>query len=172
MSSSSKTHGKKSSANERSGSENNKTKVELAGSVMEKTTINAPNDFRTYADSGATTHCFFNEEAFIPGTLVPCDEHTVVFGDKTSANANLWGQVLIPFDEVNITLYNVSYVPSIGYNLVSTGRLEHNGIESLFGRNDFLLKLESDHSIIGQRIRDDRVQVVCVVKRYTCQHSK
>lgn len=140
--------------NSKDSAKNNKHKVELAGSVVEKMTIDPPKDFRTYADSGATIHCFFNREAFVPGTLTSCSERTVEFADKTSANANLWGQVLISFDHVNIRLHNVLYVPSMAYNLVSTGRLADNGIESLFRRHDVLLQLESNNTVIGHGIRD------------------
>ena len=131
-----------------------KHKVELAGAVVEKTTIDPPKDFRTYADSGATIHCFFNRDAFVPGTLTSCSERSVEFADKTSANANLWGQVLIAFDQVDIRLHNVLYVPSMAYNLVSIGRLADNGIESLFRREDVLLKLETNNITVGRGIRD------------------
>lgn len=49
------------SGNSKLSGGNGKPKVELAGSLVEKTTVNAPKDYRTYADSGATSHCFFND---------------------------------------------------------------------------------------------------------------
>lgn len=140
--------------NHQKGNNNNNSKVELAGSVVEKTTIEPPKDSRTYADSGATIHCFFDKNSFVPGSLVPCGERTVEFADKTSSTASLWGQVLISLGNVNLRLNNVLHVPSMGYNLVSTGRLADHGIESLFRRNEFILQLESDQTIIGKGIRD------------------
>jgi len=133
---------------------NGKRKVELAGSFMEKTTVNAPKDYRTYADSGATSHCFFNEKVFVPGSLESCDDRTIEMADKSTVTSNAFGEVIISFELVNIRLQNVLYVPTMGYNLVSTGRLADNGIESLFRRNDFVLQLESDATTIGQGDRD------------------
>ena len=109
-----------------------KQKIELAGSVVEKTTVNPPKDFRTYADSCATIHCFFNESFFVPDSIVPCNDRTIEMSDKSRATSSLWGQVILPFKIFNIRLHKVLYVPSIGYNLVSTGRLADNGIETCF----------------------------------------
>jgi len=51
-------------------------------------------------------------------------------------------------------LKDVFLVPGLGYNLVSTGRLADNGIESHFGRNHVSLALESDGFYIGNGVRD------------------
>lgn len=117
----------------------NKNKVELAGSVVEKTTITPPKDLKTYADSGATIHCFYDKTLFTAGSLVNCDERTILFADKTSSVSSLMGEVKIEIEHAILRLEDVLYVPSMGYNLVSTGRLADNGIESIFRRNDFFL---------------------------------
>jgi len=44
-------------------------------------------------------------------------------------------------------------MPSIGYNLISTGRLADNGIESHFRRKDLVLKFESNGQILGSSSR-------------------
>lgn len=142
------------SGNPKMSGGNGKPKVELAGSLVEKTTVNAPKDYRTYADSGATTHCFFNERVFVPNSIVSCDDRTIEMADKSTVTSNKLGEVILFFKHVNIRLQKVLYVPSMGYNLVSTGRLADNGIESLFRRHDFVLQLESDATTIGQGDRD------------------
>ena len=50
------------------------------------------------------------------------------------------GEVVLPFEHANIRLQNVLYIPNLGYNLVSTGKLADNGIQSLFRRFDARLR--------------------------------
>jgi len=103
-------------------------KVEVVGMVqhrkdknVERTTINPPKDDRTYHDSGATSHVYHTEDAFVPGSLVGCEPRTVLLADKSSIIASKRGEVILPFDNANIRLKHVLYIPGIGYNLVSVG---------------------------------------------------
>ena len=135
--------------------ENNKNcpgkarKIEFAGTMIEKTTIVPPKDQGTYADSGATVHCFYSESSFVPESIVECETRTVMLADNTSIKASFCGDVILPFDHADIRLKRALYIPNLGYNLVSTGRLADNGIESHFRRHDVRLMLELDRSFIG-----------------------
>ena len=71
---------------------------------------------------------------FVPGSIVECEPRAVLFADKSSAFASRRGEVLPPFKRVNIRLKLVLLIPSLGYNLVSVGRLADNEIESLSGK--------------------------------------
>lgn len=61
-----------------------KGKVEIAGAILEKTTISPPADHQSYADSGATAHCFHSKSAFVPGSLKPCPSVTALLANKSS----------------------------------------------------------------------------------------
>ena len=130
-------------------------KMEIAGAMVEKTTISPPCDLRSYADSGATVHCFHSDLAFVPGSLEPCETRTVMLADKRSVNSNQCGDVIIPFQNANIRLKGALLVPNLGYNLVSTGRLADNGIESHFRRRDVQLSLEESRFVVGCGERDE-----------------
>lgn len=129
-------------------------KVEIAGSIVEKSTIDPPKDYRSYADSGATCHCFHSKSFFIPNAMKQCDNRTVMVADETSVTATEVGEVILPFTNANIRLKNVLHIPNLGYNLASTGRLADNGIESCFCQNDVRLTLESTGFLIGSGERD------------------
>ena len=133
--------------------EQRKNPVEFAGSLTDHTTILPPDDQQTYADSGATIHIFHNRHSFVPGSLKQCQPRTVALADKREVQVNIWGEVILPMKYCIIRLHHVLFVESIRYNLVSTGKLADNGIESLFRRKDLLLKLEVDGTIIGNGIR-------------------
>lgn len=104
---------------------------------------------KSSADSGATIHCFGNKNAFVPGSLESFEELTIIVADKTSIESSHWGEVIIPLLNSNLRLRQVLFVPSMGYNLVSTGQLADNGIESIFRRHDIILQLESNSQCIG-----------------------
>lgn len=131
-----------------------KPKVGLAGSVLENTRVNAPKNYRTYADSGATNHCFFYEEVFVPGFIFSCDDGTIKMADKSTVTSNRLGDVILSFGLVNVCLQKALYVTSMVYNLVSTVFVAKKKKESLFARNDFVLELESDSTRTGQGGRD------------------
>lgn len=59
-------------------------KAELAGSVVEKTTISRPDNLQAYANIGTTTNCFSSEDSFDSGTIRSCDYRIVLLADKTS----------------------------------------------------------------------------------------
>lgn len=137
------------------------SKVEIAGMAqceyeknIERTTVNAPKDCRTYHDSGATSHVFHSDDAFVTGSIVECEPRTVLLADKSSIITSKHGEVLLPFDNVNIRLTHVLYIPGLGYNLVSVGRLADKGIESLFRSKDVELRHQSSGMIVGYGIRD------------------
>ena len=142
-------------ANVAVGAEKNKSspgkarKIKFAGTMIEKTTIAPPKDQGTYADSGATVHCFHSESSFVPESIVGCETRTVMLAHNTSVKTNFCGNVILPFDHANIRLKRALYIPNLGYNLASTGRLADNGIESHFRRHDFCLMLQADQSFIG-----------------------
>ena len=116
-------------------------KTEIAGALVDKTTLSPPKDRRSYADSGATCHCFHSGSVFVQGSLNPCHARTVMLADKRSVTSTDMGEAVLPFEHANIRLQNVLYIPNLGYNLVSTGKLAHNGIQSLFRRSDVRLSL-------------------------------
>ena len=148
-----------------SGSESTKRvkdkKVELAGAVLcsnvedtEVTTVRPPKDHCTYYDSGATTHVFYSEEAFVPGSIAHCAPKRVLLADKSSVTASKRGEVMLSFEHINIRLGSVLLVPDLGYNLVSVGRLADNGIESLFRKDDVQLRLENSNVALACGVRD------------------
>lgn len=128
--------------------------VELAGAVILKTTINPPHDSRTYADSGATVHCFNFVDLFVAGTLQECPPRDVMLVDKSCVTAEKCGDLLLPFENANVMLKNAMLIPLIGYNLVSTGTLADNDIESLFTRHEVCLTFVPGNILIGYGKRD------------------
>lgn len=56
-------------------------KTGTAVSLMEKSSLFSPRDLRSYADSGATLHCFHSMSAFLRWSLTPCNTRTVMFAD-------------------------------------------------------------------------------------------
>lgn len=137
-------------------------KVELAGVTLctntqesfERTTVSPPNDLRTYYDSGATSHVFNSETVLKQGTLTECIPCTVLLADKSSVVASKRGEVIVQFENADIRLTKVLLIPGLGYNLVSVGRLADNGIESLFRKDDVMLKLKSQNFVVGHGTRD------------------
>jgi len=110
--------------------------VVIAASLREHTTVAPPNDLRNYADSGATIHLFIEQMFFIPGSIVECEIRTVSVAD-------IYGEVILRCININIRLTDVLYIESLKYHLVSTGRLEGNGIEFHFRRNG--ITVNRDH---------------------------
>ena len=133
-------------------------KVEFAGAIIsstvEKTTILPPKDHNTYHDSGATSHVFHSESAFVPGSLRECAERTVILADKSSVIASQVGNVLLEFEFAMVRLSNVLFIPGLGYNLVSVGKLADNGIESTFRKSDVVLQLSNKDFVVGHGSRD------------------
>lgn len=109
---------------------------------------------KTYANSGATTHCFRNKHAFVEGSIVPCEERIVVLVDNTSFLATQWGEVPLEFDSASIRLEQALFISLLVYSLFPTGRLADNGVESQFRRHDVVLERESNKSVIGYGTRD------------------
>lgn len=103
-----------------SATDNSEKKVEIAGAILQKSTISPPKDHKSYADSGATGHFFNSKASFIPGTLHKCDTTTVLLADRTPVSSDQCRDVIIPFKNANIRLKNTFLVPGLGYNLVST----------------------------------------------------
>ena len=64
-----------------------------------------------------------------------------MLADKYSVIYRVSGEVILPFENSNVHLRNVLYIPELGYNLLSTGRFADNGIESHYRRRDVLLNL-------------------------------
>ena len=114
------------------------------------------SDGRTYADSAATSHCFHSPLSFVTASLRKCPTRTVLLANNEKVKVKSWGDVRIEFDDAIIRLKKVLYVPKLGYNLVSTGKLADNGIESEFRRHDLKLKLEGSGKTIGNGSRDQK----------------
>ena len=74
--------------------------------------------------------------------------------DGSSVMARFHGNVVIPFNDSIIRLKNVFFIPGLGYNLVSVGRLADNGISSLFKSKSVELRHEASGFIIGYGLRD------------------
>lgn len=138
----------------RSGSKVPVKKVEAAGAFVLNATAQPPKDNRSYADSGATGHFFHSEYYFVPGSIQACEETTVISADKTPVSISKCGDVTLPFKNANICLKSTFLVTGLGYNLVSTGCLADNGIDSSFRRQGALLSLEKDDFYIGSGERD------------------
>ena len=66
------------------------------------------------------------------------------------------GEVVLPFEHADIRLQNVLYIPNLSYNLVSTGKLADNGIQSLFRRFDVRLSLQTNSFFVGIGSRDKK----------------
>lgn len=64
-------------------------KVELAGSIVDKTTIDPVADMHTCADSDDSVHRFHRKSAFVKGTLVQCEHRAVMLTDNTLVAAKL-----------------------------------------------------------------------------------
>lgn len=92
----------------------------------------------------------------MPGSLAPCERRTVTLAGKTTVTTNICGEIILPFEKVNIRLQKALYIPQMGYNLVSTGCLADNCIESYFGRTEVRLIMAGDGSSVGSGLRDGR----------------
>jgi hypothetical protein len=62
-------------------------KVEIVGATIDSISVNAPKDFTSYIDSGATSHVFFNPRAFVPGSLKACDPRMISLAGKSEIRA-------------------------------------------------------------------------------------
>lgn len=68
--------------------------------------------------------------------------------------ASQYGEVLLRVENVNIHLRDALLVPSLRYSLLSTARLDNNGIESYLRHTGILLKMEMGQTVIGVGKRD------------------
>lgn len=132
---------KRKTSIEASSDNSGKPKVKIVGSVIDSTTINPPNNMKIHADSGATIYCLFNKRAFTNVSLDHCEERTIIIAYETSCKSSLMEEVVIETASGIFRLQKALCAPNRGYNLVSTGRLANNGIESTFRRNGFTLQL-------------------------------
>ena len=128
-------------------------------SNVERTTISPPKDHCTYYDSGATTHVFHCKDAFVKESLRDCEPRTVLLADKSPVTASKCGEVLLPFEYADIRLKSVLFIPGLGYNLVSVGRMADNGIESLFRKKDVMLRHQEKEFVVGFGTRDDETRL-------------
>ena len=138
----------------------NTKKLEVVGvaRIQHKTTVNPPNNLHSYYDSGATTHLFHNLDAFVPGSLRQARPHTITLANGAVASGTHEGDVIIPFDHVNLRLTSCIYAPDMGYNLISVGCMADKGIRTTFTRDRAILELfdEATNSTIhiGDGVRD------------------
>lgn len=128
--------------------------MELVGSLTEKTSISQGEDSITYADSAKTQNCFQNKHLFVKGTLRNREERTILFANNTSVKTMLTVEVVLRSENATIGFKEVQFIPTLGYNSVSTGWLVVNGIGSRFRLHDVLLEVESDGKFIGRGITD------------------
>ena len=142
-------------ATSRSKTSRNQEKCEIAGMVV-GTSDGTCNSVKTFADSGATTHCFQSRSYFVPGTLRSCNPTTIILADKRTIHANEMGDVIIPFEKANLRLKNALYVPDLGYNLVSSGQMADKGIESRFSNASVLLVLLENDFQFGSGTREGK----------------
>lgn len=108
-----------------------------------RATIHLPMIYRFMLTVGRLRRFFHLENTFVSSSLLLCSRRTIFLADKTPVISNRHGDVGIPFDRNSLCLRNALYVPSLGSNLVSTGRLADHGIESLYRRHDMHLKLRT-----------------------------
>lgn len=94
---------------------------------LERTTILPPADRRTYHDSGATSLVFHSMDVFEKRSMKSCGPRSIHLTDTSRVMADKIGEVAIPLENATIRLKDVLYVPGLGYNLVSVGRLADNG---------------------------------------------
>lgn len=145
----------------------NNSKQDLAGLVVcnnvpvqelsvggEKISIEAPKDYCTYYDSGATSHVFHDEKEFIPGSLKEAETTIFHLADKSTVTSSNQGKVLLTFSNANIRLTIDFIIPQLGYNLVSVACLADHGIDSLFKQNIVELKVASTGFDIGTGMRN------------------
>lgn len=127
---------------------------EFAGTVQEFRSIQPPNNMKTYADSGASVHIFQVQNVFAPMSLVLCAPRSVVLPNNVSVQAEKCREVLIEMQNCGLRLTQVLWIPSLGYILVSMGRLADSGIESWFGKERVELRLRKSSTLIGTGFRN------------------
>lgn len=66
------------------GGQTKSGKLEIAGMCTKNTTVTPLGNHRTYADSGATVHCFDFRHCFVLNSLKSGPKLTVMLTDKTS----------------------------------------------------------------------------------------
>jgi hypothetical protein len=129
--------------------------VEIAGATVARTSVNVPKDLSSYIDSGATAHVFHNPRVFVPGSLSICEPRSIALADKSEVCATHVGEVVLPFENANIRLTGVYFVPDLGFNLVSVGRLADKGITATFNKSCVTLQVAESGFDIGSGTRDD-----------------
>lgn len=146
----------------RCSSKNEGYKIELAEMLRclnlndaEQTTVNPPNDHRTYHDRGATFHVFHSERSFVLGSIVACEPRPVMLANQSVVTTSKRGKVICSFENASIRLQKVLYICSLGYNLVSVERLADNGIHSLFFSKNIELQHKHSELIIDYAFRDE-----------------
>jgi hypothetical protein len=142
-------------------------KVEIAGATVDRTSVNAPKDLSSYIDSGDTAHVFHNPRMFMPGSLAVCESRTISLADKSEVHATHSGEVVLPFENANIRLTGVYFVPDLGFNLVSVGRLADKGITTSLNKLCVTLHVAQSGFNIGNGTRDDSTPVYTV-----CPHQR
>lgn len=110
--------------------------VKMVGATTESTYLLPMEGQGTYADSGATVYCFHSKSFFVPGSVMPGDRRSIRLADGTSVWGKWPGEVILRWESANSCLQNVLFTPNVGFNLLSTGRLADNGIESRFRLSD------------------------------------
>lgn len=102
----------------------------------------------------ALIHIIYTKTVFVFTFLKSCDHSTVSLADSTTVISHTCGGVIITMNGCIIYLRKVLFVPSFGYNLLSTWCLANNSIKSHFCRSDILLKLESNRKVVGREPRN------------------
>lgn len=108
---------------------------------------------KTYADSGAATHCFYNVHPFVKDSSGSCEEQLVLLVGSTSVQAQKCGEVILEFQAANIRLKQVLLILSLAYDLVYTALSADNVVESGFRKHDVVLEPEPNRIIIGYETR-------------------
>lgn len=147
-------------------------KVEIMGVTVQRISISAPAEHLSYFDSGATAHCFHSKSAFVPGSIKACPSVTVFLASKSFLETTQWGKVILPFQNANVRLSRVLFIPSLGYDLVFTINLVVNGIESHSGRSNAKLVLEKNGLFDRNGYRDPAPKMYMFSQNTFHHHSR
>ena len=107
-------------------------------------------------DSGCTSHMTGDKSLFVDPNLTTSPLKYITFGDKNKGKVIGLGKIAISKDK---SINDVLLVQSLGFNLMSVGKLCDLGMLVLFSITKCIIFMASNNSFIFEGHRD----VICIL---------
>lgn len=88
-------------------------KLDQERTKIEHNSINTTDGASYYADRAPTAHYLHTESLFAPGALHRCEPRTIILANNAPVVTKQTFDVLIPFQNDNLCLQHVLYVPDM-----------------------------------------------------------